>query len=86
MKETIKTTIIKWFIIICMITTAFYFVYPKYQVGTTYGLTRYNKITGVVERFKLSQDKWIVLGEKTKQDIFDLVSDSTPEGFELINP
>lgn len=75
MKETIKTTIIKWFIIICMVTTAFYFVYPKYQFETSHGIIRYNKITGVAERFKLSQDKWIILGEeKTKQDIFELIN------------
>lgn len=52
-----KTTLIKWTIIILIAACVFYFVYPKYYFRLpTNGLWRANEITGTVEKY--SKGKW----------------------------
>ena len=54
-----KTTLIKWTIIILIAACVFYFVYPKYYFRLpTNGLWRANEITGTVENY--SKGKWSV--------------------------
>jgi hypothetical protein len=55
-----KTTLIKWTIIILIAACVFYFVYPKYYFRLpTNGLWRANEITGTVEVYNKSNGRWL---------------------------